>query len=131
MAGLALALCHAVQAYAAPGRLGGGGGVDIPIGRILAVTVLCIMLAALAALALKRGGGGIRPGFIANLLRRLPVDRRVQVIETRRASQFADVCLVRCDDREYLALCSQHQFLLLRETPVAEDVPADGAPPCD
>ncbi|RHW18953.1 hypothetical protein D1610_02110 [Sphingomonas gilva] len=116
-------LCHATHVHAAPGRLGGGGGVDIPIGRIFAVTMLCIMLAALAAFAIKRGGGRVRVGALSNLLRRLPADRRMQVIETRRASQFADVCLIRCDDREYLALCSQHQFLLLRESAAAEDAP--------
>jgi hypothetical protein len=47
-------------------------------------------------------------------------DQRIRVIESRRISQHADLCLVRCDNVDYVILSSAQQQQLLRETPVAE-----------
>ncbi|MDF2385685.1 hypothetical protein JMG10_29740 [Nostoc ellipsosporum NOK] len=124
-------LVHAPAALAQPGRLGGGGGLNLSLTRIVMALLLCLMLAALAALALKRSGGRIDLPRLRGLVAALPAQRRVEVLETRRASQYADICLLRCDGREYLVLCGQQQQLLLRESacPVPASAPASAALP--
>jgi hypothetical protein len=108
-------LVSAPAAFAQPGRLGGGGALNLSLTRIVMSLILCLMLAALAAFALKRSGGRIDIKRLRGLIVTLPVRRRIEVIETRRASQYADICLIRCDGREYLVLSSQEQQLVLRE----------------
>jgi hypothetical protein len=101
-------------------RLGGGGGVDVSLTRIAMALILCLMIAALAVLLLKRNGGRIDLPAFHRLVPAARPARRIDVIETRRVSQYADVCLLRCDGREYLILCAQQQQTLLREAPTAE-----------
>jgi len=113
-------LVLAQPAFAHAGRLGGGGDLGISLTRIVTALLLCLMLAVLAAMLLKRSGGKVDLGAIRRLLVRMPVQRRIDVIETRRVSQHADVCLLRCDGREYLILCAAQQQTLLREGDVAE-----------
>lgn len=96
-------------------RLGGGGDLNISLTRIVMALLLCLMLAAVAVLLLKRNGGKLDFGALRRLLVAMPRQRRIEVIETRRVSQFADVCLFRCDGQEYLVLCAQHQQTLLRQ----------------
>lgn len=103
-------------ALAQPGRLGGGGALNLSLTRVIMSLILCLMLAALAAFTLKRSGGRIDFKRVRGLVAALPAQRRVDVIETRRVSQHADVCLLRCDGREYLILCAQQHQLVLRET---------------
>lgn len=114
-------LLSAPLAFAQPGRLGGGGSLNLSLTRIVLSLLLCLMLAALAAFALKRNGGRIDLKRLGGLIATLPAQRRIEVVETRRASQYADICLVRCDGREYLVLSSQQHQLVLREAecPVA------------
>lgn len=87
-----------------PGRLGGGGAVDVSLARIVSALVVCLLLSGAAAWAIKRGGGRVDwrclHGWGA-----APV-RRIAVIEARRISAHADVCLFRCDGRDYLILSS-------------------------
>ncbi len=101
-------------------RLGGGGALNVSLTRIVMALLLCLMLAALAALALKRGGGRIDLAGLTRIFAARPSQRRIEVIETRRVSQHADVCLLRCDGREYLLLCAPQQQTILREAPIAE-----------
>lgn len=114
-------LAASSPALAQPGRLGGGGGgVDVSLTRIVSALVLCLMLAVLAVLLLKRNGGKIDLPAVRGLFARMPVAaRRIEVIETRRVSQHAEVCLLRCDGRDYLILCAQQQQTVLREGPSA------------
>ena len=109
-------LLSAVPASAQAGKLGGGGTLDISLTRIVMALLLCLMLAALAALALKRSGGRVDLTQMRRLFTALPAERRIDVVETRRVSQHADVCLLRCDGREYLILCAQQQQTVLRES---------------
>ncbi len=110
---------------AQPGRLGGGGGVDVSLTRIITALILCLMLAALTALLLKRSGGKIDLPALRGLFARMPVaSRRIEVVETRRVSQHADVCLLRCDGRDYLILCAQQQQTVLRDAPTIGEEPA-------
>lgn len=97
-------------------RLGGGGDLNISLTRIVMALVLCLMLAGLAILLLKRGGGRVDLATLRKLVVAMPVRRRIDVIETRRVSQHADLCLFRCDDEEYLVLCAQQQQTVLRRT---------------
>lgn len=111
-------LAAASPALAQAGRLGGGGSVDVSLTRIITALILCLMLAALAALLLKRSGGKIDVPALRGLFAQMPVaPRRIQVIETRRVSQYADVCLLRCDGRDYLILSAQQQQTVLRDAP--------------
>lgn len=103
-------------AFAQPGRLGGGGTLNLSLTRIVMALILCLMLAVLAAFALKRGGGRVDLSRLRGLVRTLPAERRIEVLETRRVSQYADICLVRCDGREYLFLCAPQQQTVLRES---------------
>ena len=97
-------------------RLGGGTASDISVGRIVAALVLCVIAAVLAILLLKRGGGRIDFAGLTSF-RKLAVARRIDVVETRRISQHADLCLVRCDGQDYLILTAQGQQSVLREGP--------------
>jgi hypothetical protein len=104
----------------AQARLGGGGSLDLSLTRIGMALILCLMLAALAVLLIKRSGGRVDLSAIRRrLASTLPQQRRIDVIESRRVSLHADICLVRCDSREYLILCAPQQQTVLRETDVA------------
>ncbi|WP_230635828.1 hypothetical protein [Sphingomonas sp. Leaf4] len=115
MAGLMLL---AASAASAP-RLAGGGALDISLTRIVAALVLCLMAAALAAILLKRGGGRIDLSRLG-MLRRTVRERRIAVIESRRISPHADLCLLRCDGNEYLILSSATGQQIVRARPVGE-----------
>lgn len=116
----------ATPAFAGPGRLGGGGGVDVSLTRIVMALVLGAMLAVVAALAIKRGGGRFDIAVVRRLLVTLPVARRIQVVESRRVSQHADLCLVRCGGEEYLILSSAQQQQILR-TSMLPGAPGESA----
>lgn len=117
LAGLAIWFLNcAAPAFGSPHRLGGGGGVEVSLTRVIMALVLGTMLAVLAALVLRRSGG--RPDLKAlhRMFTSLPSIRRIQVIESRRVSQHADLCLVRCDGTEYLILTSAQQQQIVRTT---------------
>lgn len=107
---------------AAPARLGGGGALDLSLTRIVSALVLCVFLAALAALILKRGGGRIDWSLLKGL-RRVRAAQRIEVIESRRISAHADVCLLRCDDEDFLILSSQGTQQVIRQRPAREQTP--------
>ncbi len=115
MAGLTLL---AAGAAAAP-RLAGGGALDISLTRIVAALVLCLLAAMLAAILMKRGGGRID----LSRLRQGVGERRIAVIESRRISPHADLCLLRCDGDEYLILSSATVQQVVRSRPVVAPAP--------
>jgi hypothetical protein len=117
----AVFLLPAPAALAHAGRLGGGGSLNLSLTRIVMALILCLMIATLAAFALKRSGGRVDLARLRGLLAHLPAQRRVEVVEARRVSQHADVCLLRCDGQEYLILCSAQQQTVLRERNCAAD----------
>lgn len=117
-AGLAAAALWSERAWAGAARLGGGGGLDLSLTRILLSLMLCLGIAASVIVLLKRNGGRINANALRGLLARgLPADQRIRVIESRRISVHADLCVVRCDDVEYVILCSAQQQQLIREQP--------------
>lgn len=96
---------------AAPARLGGGAALDVSLTRIVVALLLCLTLAVLAVVLVKRGGGRLT----------LPTraERRIAVVESRRISPHADLCLLRCDGQEYVILSSATGQQVLRQGPVA------------
>ncbi|MBO9714807.1 hypothetical protein [Sphingomonas sp.] len=101
-------------------RLGGGSDLNLSLTRIVMTLLLCLMIAGLAALLLKRSGGRIDLAALRRLTAAAAPARRIDVVETRRISQHADVCLFRCDGQEYLVLCAEQHLTVLRDAPVAE-----------
>lgn len=124
-AGIAAGLLWSGNALANATKLGGGGGLDLSLTRIVLSLLLCLGIAISAIVILKRNGGRMNAGALRGLLAKgLPSEARIRVIESRRISAHADVCLIRCDEMEYLVLSSAQQQQLLREQPAARETGA-------
>lgn len=89
-------------AFANPVRLGGGEDLHVSLWRIVAALLIGIVLVVLAALLIRQRGGKV--DFAAIFGRVRLRHRDIHVVETRRLSPHADICLVRHRDREYLLL---------------------------
>ena len=100
---------------AAPAPLGGGSNFEIPVERLVFGLILSIALAWAAALLIRRlqkgRGGGIR--LFSNSAG--SPHRRIAILESRRAGQYSEVCLVSCDDREYLVAFTQNSAVVLHQ----------------
>jgi len=114
-------------------HLAGGASPDVSIVRIVAA--LAISLLAAAALVLKQRRFPMHKGprqMLAALADGFARERRIDVIEARRISVHADVCLVRCDAEEFLILSSSAGSTVLRSgpasTPSPPDLPGEGLP---
>jgi hypothetical protein len=120
LAALALWPAAAFGQNAAAPHLGGGGSLDISLGRIIASLVICIIIAVLAILLIRQRGGR---GDLAALFARIqPRARAIEIVETRRLSPHADICLVRHSGHDYLVVLQQGSMQLLRDeaTPSGE-----------
>lgn len=110
-----LAATGAAQTHAS--RLGGGGAVDVSLGRIVISFVICIIIAALAILLIRQRSGKLDlAGLFATMESRT---REIQVVETRRLSPHADICLVRQGGREYLLVLQPGGTQVLNEQATA------------
>ena len=97
----------------AVGHLGGGGGVDVPIGRIILAFLICIAIAVLAVLLIRQRMG---KGDLAGWLHRVtPRGGMVEVVEVRRLSMHAEIGVVRHDGHEFLLLIQAGSGQVLRE----------------
>lgn len=119
----ALAPVAARAQNAAQPHLGGGGSLDISLGRIIASLVICIIVAVLAILLIRQRSG--RGDLSAMFARLQPQVRAIEVVETRRLSPHADICLVRHCGRDYLLVLQQGSMQVLRDEPST-----DGETPC-
>lgn len=81
--------------------LGGAKETDIPVWRVIGAFMLCAGLAVAAAYALKTRLRGATPVFSRT-------ERRLELVETVRLSHQVDVCLMRCDGREFIVAASPH-----------------------
>ncbi len=126
IAGAGAALLAAAPALAGGGRLGGGQPLEVSLGRIVAALVICIIIAVLAALLIRQRAGKIDLYAVFGRLQSRP--RAIEVVETRRLSPHADICVVRHSGREYLLLLLAGDARVLREEPVAK--PAEAEAPC-
>lgn len=103
--------------------LGGGGALDISLGRVVLSLVVCVIIAVLAILLVRQRGGRMDIAAAFARIERRPA--RIRVIETRRLSPHADVSLIAHDGREYLLVLQQGSTLVLREEQpqAVEDTP--------
>ena len=105
-----------------------GTAPAIPWGRLLLVLAFCLLLAWGAIVFVRRYQQ--RP--LANPLERMlgrakgGIPRRIQIIETRRASAHGDLCLVECDGETYLLALTAHGVTVLdhKQAPSADKGPA-------
>lgn len=94
-------------------HLGGASDVDVPVGRILLALMLCVAIAGLAILLLRRRMGH---DDLTRWLRRTRArDGAVEVVEVRRLNPHADIGLVRYDGHEFLLLLHAQRPAVLRE----------------
>lgn len=101
----------------AVGRLG-GGGVDVPVGRIIIAFLICISIAVLAILLIRQRMG---KGDLAGWLRQVgPRAGVIEVVEVRRLNMHADIGVVRHDGREFLLLIQAGSSQVLREHALAD-----------
>lgn len=117
------ALLAAAPALASAGRLGGGQPLEVSLGRIVAALVICIIMAVLAALLIRQRSGKIDLYALFGRLQSRP--RSIEVVETRRLSPNADICVVRHSGREYLLLLLAGNARILSEQPVALQAEAE------
>lgn len=103
----------AAAATAHAPRLGGGAAVEIPWLRIVVALLLCSTVAWAAVLWLRRGGRWPGVG---------QARARVEVVESRRLNQYAELSLVRVQGREYAILSSAQQQHVLSSIVVPGDV---------
>ncbi len=114
-------LLIAAPAAAAAGRLGGGQPLEVSLGRIVSALVICIIVAILAVLLIRQRSGKIDLNAWFGRLQVRP--RAIEVVETRRLSSNADICLVRHGGREYLLLLLAGDARILSEASVGTDTP--------
>ena len=116
----------AAAAQSHPSHLGGGGEVDVSLGRIVISFVICVIIAGLAILLIRQRTGKMD---LASFFARMePRAREIKIVETRRLSPHADISLVRQGGREYLLILQQGSVQILRDEPAAAIVAQD--PPC-
>jgi hypothetical protein len=118
-----LLLAYALMAL--PGHaqtLGGGQAMNIPIGRILAALLICLLIAFVMVLVLRRRFGG-RPmlqGLEQSFSRRGNAAPAIRIIETRRLSPAADVCRFTSGNREYLVILTAGGATVLNDAATTE-----------
>lgn len=123
---VAAALLAASPALAVGPRLGGGQPLEVSLGRIVSALVICIIVAVLAILLVRQRSGKIDLQAFFGRLHVRP--RAVEVVETRRLSPNADICVVRHREREYLLLLLAGDARILSEQALAGQ--AQGQTPC-
>jgi len=107
--------CGLLATPAEAAQLATGSAPDIPWLRLLIALAVSTTVAAAAIFALRRKPGSAGPlvKFFQNLRSAPP--RRIFILETRRASQHGDLCLVEVEDAVYLlALTTSGATLLYR-----------------
>ena len=101
----------------ASGRLGGGEELGVSLGRIVGALLVCLLVAGLAVLVLRQRAGKGDLHLFAAALKARP--RALDVVETRRLSQHADICLIRHAGREYLLLLMAGSARILSDSSVS------------
>lgn len=117
-------LLIAVPLPAIAQKLGGGTDPEISLVRIVASLVLCIGVAVALALLISKRGAPLGLRNVGGWLAKLQQRARITVVEARRLSPHADLCIVRCDDREYVLTCAHGEVRVLAESQIAADEPA-------
>jgi len=109
---LALTFCPRLAAAQA---LAGGGGPDISVFRVIFAFVTAAAAAFGLALFLRaRSGHTIVPADLARWVKLPVASRQIEVLETRRISVHADLCLIRNNGSEWLLACGPAGITILR-----------------
>jgi hypothetical protein len=124
----AVALLLVLEAPAlAAGRLGGGQALEISLGRIVGALLVSITVLVFAVLLIRQRSGRID---LAAWLGRMRLrTQAIDVVEARRLSPHADVCVIRHQGTEYLLLLSAGESQLLSRGPIVEVAAADEPAP--
>ena len=124
-AAFAVSLASPALATARQG-LGGGDALGVSLARIVAALAVCLIVAVLAILLLRqRSGKTDLARFFAPMT---SARRSIEVVETRRLSPHADICVVRHNRQEYLLLLLAGAATILSQTAVADDGNEVGEP---
>ncbi|KPF52070.1 hypothetical protein IP65_17925 [Novosphingobium sp. AAP1] len=110
-------------------QLGGGGSPNISLLRVLISLLVALACAFGLALFLRaRMGQHPAPASLGQWLSRMGTSRRIEVVEARRVSAYADLCLVRNEGEEWLLACGPAGITVLRHglAPVREDTAVAG-----
>lgn len=103
-------------------NLGGGGdGPDISAARMVAAVLICVAAAFALAFAVRGRGKSAVSSRRHWLSGAIAGSRRIEVVEARRLSSFADICLIRCDGTEYLLVCGASGQQVLRRSSLSAD----------
>ncbi len=95
--------------------------LDLHLGRLIIVLLLCIALAIAAVFILKRASSAGKPSpFNGPWLQKLGRPA-VTILESRRISVHADVCRLAYAGREYLVVVSQGGATVLKEDAAGVD----------
>jgi len=98
-------------------HLGGNAAPDISIFRIFGALAACLLIAMGAIFALRRYPQRLTaPRAWPSIAKAMMRERRIEVIEARRISVHADLCLARCDGVEYLLLCGPSGAKVLKQS---------------
>jgi flagellar biogenesis protein FliO len=95
-------------------RLGGAADTDISMVRIFLTLFFCLIVAAFAVFLIRQRYGGRMPAMFTRIG---STTARLRLIESRRIAPQSDLCLIECDDREFLLLISPGNALVLKEQP--------------
>ena len=103
--------------------LASGAAPAIPWLRLVLSFLFCIAVAGGASLALRRyRGKSGTPPWAALFSRTKPAPlRRLRILETRRASQYGDLCLVEIDTQLYFLALTPGGAVLLDRPGYAAD----------
>jgi hypothetical protein len=96
-----------------------GSGAGLSFWRIFGAWLLCIGIAVLLILILRRirnGRSAGPPAFFPRLLSQPPC--RVEIVETRRATVSVDLCVLDYDGERYLIACGPSGTTLLDRSPL-------------
>ncbi len=119
LVGAGLALLAAIAPGAASAQqLGGAAALPVSPIRVAAALLFCLAAVFAIVMLLRRRQTGSALPLLSSFLPKLNARSRIRIIEARRLSPFADLCIVRCDDCEYVVLCGQAGIELLKTTPL-------------
>lgn len=102
--------------------LGQGEAFEPPIFRLIFGLVLCTLLAFLAALMIKKQKTSGNKVTFKSLLQKqgLMNSTAINVIETHRINQHADICIIECAGKQFHIIVSQQYCEIINTTDIDE-----------
>lgn len=107
-----LLLVLAAPSAASAPHLGGGASADVSVVRVFLTLLFCLIVAVLAIFLIRQRYGSRGSSFFSRMG---TGSQRLRVVESRRIGPQSDLCLVECDELEYLLLITPGGPLLVKE----------------